>query len=120
MNLVVLSGNIGVDPELKQAKTTSLVNVSIAITYGKDTTWVRVTAFGKTAEFLCKYFKKGSSIEVKGYLNASSYEKDGKMVSSLGVVATEVGFCPSGGKRSSNTDDQQKSNTDYGDREMPF
>src|SRR5688500_7456925 len=97
LNRVTLIGNLGADPELKSAGSTSVCNLSIATSYKpKDkeeiTEWHRVTVFGKTAENCAKYLQKGRSVYVDGRLQTRSYEKDGIKRYSTDIVATDVKF----------------------------
>lgn len=58
----------------------------------KQTDFLNVVAFGKTAEFVCKYFSKGSSIIVVGSIQTRSYEKDGQKRYVTEIIADEVNF----------------------------
>ena len=69
MNFVLLMGRFVADPELK--KTTSGKSVcafTLAVDKGKDrgADFIDTVAWEKTAEFICKYFKKGSPIVIEG------------------------------------------------------
>lgn len=87
VNKVILIGNCGKDPEIRSLSSGSMVaNISIATTskrkdangdYVNDTQWHRVTFYGKLAEIVGKYVKRGSPIYVEGRLKYSKYEKDG-------------------------------------------
>jgi len=88
-NQVQLIGNLGQDAELiKFASGKVTVNASIA-TYeaykdkdGKkveETQWHRLVAWGKTAEIMSMYFKKGKQVAVSGKLCHRTYQdKEGK------------------------------------------
>lgn len=78
MNCVILSGNITKDLELKKANDTSVVSFAIGVTGSKEPNFVNIVAFGKVAENTVKYCKKGSKINVKGYLRSRSYEDKDK------------------------------------------
>lgn len=54
-----------------------------------------IVAFGKTALFLHRYFAKGSKLLLEGHLHFNSYEKDGKKLSSVTVVADSLEFADS-------------------------
>lgn len=51
-----------------------------------------VVAWRATAEFVCKYFLKGSLIAVDGQLQSRNYEKDGQNRTAIEVVANQVSF----------------------------
>jgi single-strand DNA-binding protein len=87
-NNVMLIGNLGKDPELKQLPSGSWVaNLSLATneTYKNQkgekvtsTQWHRLVAWGKTAEMMNDLLKKGKEVAVKGKLTYRDYEdKDG-------------------------------------------
>ena len=61
----------------------------------KQTDFLNVVAFGKTAEFVCKYFSKGSSIIVVGSIQSRTYEKDGQKRYVTEIIAEEVSFAGS-------------------------
>lgn len=71
---LTIVGNLGRDPEMRyMADGTPVVNFSLAVNQptkgGKATMWVRVTAWGKTAENCNQYLTKGSQVLVEGRLN---------------------------------------------------
>ena len=98
MNTVAISGRMTADPELKQAKkndseTISYVRYSIAVQSGKDADFINCVAYGKCAEFVNKYFRKGSRVEVMGELRQNRWkDKDGNNRSELFVKADRVFF----------------------------
>ena len=73
-------------------------NISIAVNRSKKNgdQWVdeanffNVTIWGRTAENLKPYLKKGKSITVEGYLKQDRWEKDGQKQSRIGIVAENV------------------------------
>lgn len=87
-NKVQLIGNLGMNPEVKVfdngkkfAKMSIATNESYKNAKGelvKDTQWHNLVAFGKTAEIIEKYLKKGSEVAVEGKLVSRSYiDKEG-------------------------------------------
>lgn len=100
MNQVALIGRLTQDPETRYYdETNAVAHFSIAINSGaKDkekTDFIRCVCFGKTAEFISKYLRKGNRIGVSGRLRSGSYEKDGQRYYTLEVVATRVDFADS-------------------------
>jgi len=88
VNLVVLLGHLGHDPELRSTSNgTSVMNFRMATTKRwKDqagekqerTEWHRVVSFGPTAEFLKEYATKGSLVHVEGSLQTREWtDRDG-------------------------------------------
>ena len=58
--------------------------------------WLDVTAWGKTAEFVCKYFPKGALIAIDGRLQTRQYQdKNGQNRTATEIVAQNVNFCGS-------------------------
>ena len=99
MNQVLLVGRMVFDPEMKQTNNgTSYVPVRVAIDRRdkeKTTDFISCRAWGKTAEFISKYFHKGDPIEIIGRLQSESYEKqDGTKVSGMVVIIDNVNFVP--------------------------
>jgi single-strand DNA-binding protein len=89
VNKVILVGNLGKDPEVKYLPSgETLCNFSVATSETwKDkvtgeqkelTEWHRVTAFGKLAQIMGEYLRKGSKVYIEGSLRTRSYEKDGQ------------------------------------------
>jgi single-strand DNA-binding protein len=101
-NKVILGGRMTADPELKTtpsgiAVTTFTVAVNRRFS-GKNegeaqADFFNVTAWRATAEFICKYFKKASSICVMGSLQTRSWvDKDGQKRYATEIVADEAYF----------------------------
>ena len=103
-------GRLTADPELKQTQSgvsTCTVNVAVQRDYAdgsgeKQTDFIGVVAWRQTAEFLCKYFRKGSMIAIVGELRTRTYNDkrypDVKHYVTE-VYADKVSFC--GGKNES-------------------
>lgn len=102
LNVVAIQGRLTHDPELKT--TPNGVNVcSFRIAVDRSFTrqgeerkadFIDVTAWRKSAEFVSKYFQKGSMISVQGRLETRQYQdKNGNNRTATEVLAAEVGFC---------------------------
>jgi single-strand DNA-binding protein len=82
-NVVVLSGFLGADPELKTFGETTVCRLRLAtddfVNGQKVTSWHRVALFGRKAETAAQYNQKGSYIEVQGRIRYRRYtsNKDG-------------------------------------------
>jgi len=98
VNKVILIGNLGRDPETRFLPSGSAVaNISVATTdTWKDKTsgekkeateWHRVVFFGRLAEIVGEYLKKGSQVYVEGRLQTRKYEKDGQDHYSTEIIA---------------------------------
>ena len=106
-NKVILIGNITRDPQLSYLPSqTPVVEFGIASnrrykkqdgTQGEDTCFVDCQMFGKRAEVINQYLKKGDPIFVEGRLKFDSWEKDGQKRSKLRVFVENFEFLGKGG-----------------------
>ncbi len=102
-NLVVLTGRLTADPELKTTSNgISVTSFSIAVSRryraGEETQtdFINIVAWRQTAEFITKYFKKGNMIGIEGAIQTRRYtDKDGKNRTAFDVVANNVQFVES-------------------------
>lgn len=94
INKIIMTGRFTADPELKQTPSGKVVtNFSLAQSKSKDeTVYFNFTAWSGTAEFICKYFRKGDGIEVEGHLSVRAYEKDGAKRVAYEIVCEHVDF----------------------------
>lgn len=96
MNVVVLTGRLTRDPELKHAqsgKAFAKFSLAVGRAYEKDgVDFINCTAWGKTAEVIAEYIKKGGAIGVQGSLRVSQYEKDGVKLNNTEVMVDRVEF----------------------------
>ena len=103
MNNVTLIGNLGQDPEMKYFESGSKVTkFSLALnSYNKKeekevTDWVNCEAWGKTAELIGEYCKKGHKIAIEGSLKTQSWEDDkGNKRSRTFVLVNRIEFLTS-------------------------
>lgn len=100
MNKVILCGRTCREWKThKYGNGKTFVNNSLAISEGKDNTeFVSVTAFGKTAEVLYKYVKKGDMLLIEGSIHTSVSEKDGKKTYYTTVVVFRAELLPNARK----------------------
>ena len=110
-NKVILAGNLTRDPELRYTpKGTAVARLGIACNrkwksetgeMKEEVTFVDVDAFGKTAETIGQYLKKGRPILIEGRLRYDTWEdkQSGQKKSKLGVVLENFQFLDSGGGR---------------------
>jgi len=100
VNKVILIGRLGQDPELRYT-TNGKANANFSIAtnyYYKDqqgnkqekTDWHRVVAWGKLAEIIGEWLKKGSNVFLEGRLQTRTYEQDGQKKYITEVVATDL------------------------------
>ena len=106
-NKVILIGNMTADPELKQTQTgTSVCSFSIAVNrrfskndQGQTVDFINIVAWRQSADFVCRYFKKGNPILVCGQLQTRTWtDNQGQKRYATEVIADEVSFvAPAGG-----------------------
>ena len=125
LNTAVIMGRICNDIELRKTPSGVSVarfNVAVDRAYTKQgeerkADFINVVAWRQTAEFVTRYFSKGSMIAVQGSIQTGSYEKDGIKRNTFEVVADNVSFC--GGKNdgqggnSSQNEPQATESADY-------
>jgi len=108
-NKVMLGGRLTADPENRQTETgISVTRFTIAVNrrYSKDSSqqqadFFNITAWRATADFVSKFFKKGSSIFVVGTIqNRTWTDNDGNKRYATDIVADEVSFVDSRGENS--------------------
>lgn len=103
MNKVILIGRLTKDPEVRYLNSSNTIVVSrysLAVDRrfkrdGEPTAdFINCVAFGKTAEFVEKYFRKGLKVAVTGRIQTGSYtNKDGVKVHTTDIVVEEQEFC---------------------------
>jgi single-strand DNA-binding protein len=110
INKAMIYGNLTRDPELRALPSgMNVVNFSVATNRvfkdrdgnkQEQTDFHNVVVFGKQADTVQQYLKKGSSVFVEGRMQTRSWEKDGKKNYRTEVVADRVQFGPRGGSGS--------------------
>lgn len=135
MNKVELVGRLTRDPEVRYSQNgnnTAVAHFSVAVNrrYAKEgeqtADFINCVAFGKTAEFIERYFHKGNAIGITGRIQTGSYtNKDGAKVYTTDVLTEEVEFVE---KKQDGTTNNAPTTTDDGfmnvpdniDEELPF
>ena len=102
VNKVIIVGNLGRDPEIRYMPSgDAIANIAVATSYkSKDkntgeqkelTEWHRISFFGRLAEIVGQYLKKGSSVYVEGRLQTRKYtDKDGVEKYATDIVAEQM------------------------------
>jgi single-strand DNA-binding protein len=102
LNKVTLQGNIARDIELLQTNNGGVYlknSIACQRNYAKEgmekqTDFISILAYGKTAEFLQKNFSKGKQILIEGRIQTGNYDKeDGTKVYTTDVIVEQVYFC---------------------------
>lgn len=101
INSVVLMGRLTADPELRTTTTgKSVCSFSIAVDRSfvrageeRQADFINIVAWEQTANFICRYFRKGSMIALTGSIQTRRYEdKTGAKRTAFEVIAREVSF----------------------------
>lgn len=100
-----INGRLGQDPALNYTNGgTPVVNLSVASNRQKKgadgekvsvADWYRVTVFGRDAEIIAQYAKKGSALAFNGRLQTDSYvDREGQQRTSIYLIADSFEFVP--------------------------
>ena len=133
MNKVILKGRLVRDPEIRytagaESKAVAKFTIAVDRPRKKDgepqADFIGCTCFGKTAEMIEKYFRKGQEILLEGRWQTGSYEKDGKKVYTNDCIVDHVYFCgkkeSAGAPEPTPDDDGFMHIPDGVDEELPF
>lgn len=130
MNKCTLVGRLTHDPEVRYTtgeNASAIARFSIAINRrfknaegNYDADFINCVAFGKTGEFIEKYFKKGMAIGVTGRIQTGSYtNKDGQKVYTTDVVVEEAEFVESKGNAGGSDTPTPKNTSNDGFMNIP-
>lgn len=104
MNLVLLTGNVGSQPEIKQIGENKVASFSLATNESyknkqgekvTKTEWHRLEYWGKTADIIERFINKGDLIEIHGSIRYEEYEKDGEKKFITKIRGEKIGFLSS-------------------------
>ncbi len=104
LNCAIIMGRLVADPELRTTTTgLSVTSFTVAVDRGyakqgeeRQTDFIDVVAWRQTADFVSRFFRKGSMIAVQGSIRTRSYEdKNGNKRKAVELVADSVSFCGS-------------------------
>tara|TARA_R110001583_G_scaffold41780_5_gene132902 strand:+ start:874 stop:1269 length:396 start_codon:yes stop_codon:yes gene_type:complete len=131
MNTVIISGNLGAAPDIRQtASGLAVANLSIATNervkqngeWADHTEWHRVTVFGKQAEVCGKFLAKGSKVAVQGKLRTRKFvDKNGQEKWTTEILADNVEFMSQAQTNNSSAPPMQPPTSQpFQDDEIPF
>lgn len=101
LNVVAIMGRLVADPELRtttQGTNVCTFRIACERSYTpkgqqRQADFVDIVAWGKTAEFICKFFQKGSMIAIDGSIQTRNYQdKQGNKRTAVEVVANNISF----------------------------
>ena len=104
LNTAILLGRLTADPELRHTPSdVAVTSFTLAVdrSYVKSgadrqVDFIDIVAWRSTAEFVCRYFKKGNMIAVNGSIQTRKYQdRDGNNRTAFEIVADNVHFCES-------------------------
>lgn len=103
LNSIQIQGRLAKDPELKSTNSGKKVctfDLAVDRDFGgsdgkRETDWITIVTWEKTAEFVCRYFHKGSQMLVNGRLQTRTYESNGQKRKAYEVIASNIYFCGS-------------------------
>ena len=102
MNALHIMGRLTADPEITSTQSgTTIARYTVAVDrrFAKDgqqkTDFFSCTSFGKQAEFVEKFLKKGVKVVVSGEMRLDTVQKDGKNVTYPKVAVNEIEFAES-------------------------
>ena len=108
MNKAILMGRLTRDPEMRQTQSgKAVVSFSIAVgrRFQKDQTdFIECVAWNNTAEFICKWFQKGSMIAVVGSIQTRTWEDQNQNKRKITEIVVDEAYF-SGEKSGGNKDD---------------
>ena len=118
INKVILVGNLGKDPDMRYtAGGDAVANLSIATSESwndnqtgekkEKTEWHRVVFFGRSAEIIDQYVKKGQELYIEGSLSTSKYEKDGIERYTTNIIGSSFNFISGSGSTANSSNSQQ-------------
>lgn len=122
LNVVVLTGRLVADPELKHTSSDlPVTSFSIAVNRKfvksgeeRQADFIDIVAWRSTAEFICKYFKKGNLIAIEGSIQTRTYQdKDSKNRKVFEVIANNVHFVESKKDSEYNQENYNNYNSNY-------
>ena len=103
LNCAIIMGRLTADPELKTTQSgISVTSFSVAVDRNytpkgqeRQTDFINVVAWRQTAEFVTRYFHKGSMIAIEGSIQTRKYQDKNGNNRTAEVVANNVSFCGS-------------------------
>ena len=128
MNNVTILGRLGADPTTtfsKDGKAICKFRVGVTRKFNKEMTdWFSCASFGKTAELIQQYFKKGNQIALQGEIQFGDYtDKEGVKRYTTTLVVNTFDFIAGNGNNT-NGGNQEVATTEFSepvyDADMPF
>jgi single-strand DNA-binding protein len=127
VNKVILLGRLGKDPEMRMSSSqTPICSFSMATSerrkdasgnWNEQTEWHNIVAFGKTAELINQYMKKGRQLYLEGRIQTRKWQdKEGKDRYTTEIIAQNVQFIGSKGEGAPSGMSVEREESSYGSR----
>ena len=130
MNKIMLVGRLATEIKMEKSRETKYGKFYLAVSRrGKkdEADFINCTVFGKTAETMFEWCRKGHRIGIEGHLQISQYEKDGEKRSNYSVIVETMEFLQTKNEKSGDTvpaepmkDTSEKKDEFVDDGEFPF
>lgn len=123
INKLILLGAVGKDPEVRYTgEGLTIASFSLATSEKRKdkeevTQWHQCVSFGKLADIVKEYIKKGSKLYIDGTIQYQTYEKDGEKKYATKIVVNDISMLSSH-DNSSQPASQHKQKEDYSDNGM--
>lgn len=118
MNITILTGRLTKDPEVKTTNNNrTVLSFSLAVDRGdkdRTTDFIDCVAWGSTADFIGKWFSKGSPLSVIGKVQTRTYEKDGQNIKRTEILVDKAEFVPKTNNASNNTERNTETSDEFG------
>ena len=136
MNNISLMGRLTKDPEVRYSANTQLANARFSVAVDRKLSkekrmeaennnqptadFINCVAFGRTAEVIGQYFRKGNRIAITGHIQTGSYEnQQGQRIYTTDVIVDQLDFVESS-KNNSKNEDNFNNNLKTDEPELPF
>lgn len=124
MNKIMLIGRLASDVKMGKSGDIKYGKTVIAVNRAEkknEADFIQCTAFGKLAETIFEYYKKGHRIGIEGRLQASTYEKNGEKRNNYSVIVESIEFLQAKEKSENiNTTPEDSKKNDFIDDDFPF
>lgn len=123
LNIAVIMGRLTAEPELRTTQNgISVCSFTVAVERNysnggeRQTDFINCVAWRQTAEFISRYFHKGSMIAINGNIQQRQYtDKDGNKRAAFEILVDNANFCGSKSENGNNADVQRDDNGDFED-----
>ena len=123
MNKIMLTGRLSTEIKMEKSGDYKYGKFNLAVQRrGKkdEADFINCTVFGKTAETMFEYCRKGHRIGIEGHLQISQYEKDGVKKSGYSVIVDTMEFLQSKNEGTQTPQEKSGNNQSVNDDEFPF